>query len=279
MIIPAHRIVLLTCRQPICKIHGLQYYHVLSTSPLLQRKSVAQQIVENRKTKWKIEGANDRKHSFKYFGSTKNNFGASKDIGSLHQSLAPPLLLGISGLIPFIAPPLMMYSQAITCTELVDAQLAYGAVILSFLGGVRWGMAATPGGPIPGSWSQYCWSVIPSLIAWGGLILPGVTTGYATVIAGLSVTCYKDLAQTGYPAWFRGLRLFLTLVAVVSLGSSLAIIYNFPDKKTLTDTVETSKAQLEIKFNSLMQSEKPEEEQTAISQEGQEEDADSSEKE
>ena len=71
MIIPVHRIVLLTCRQPTCNIHGLQYYHVLSTSPLLQRKSVAQQIVENRKTKWKIEGANDLTHSFKYFGSTK----------------------------------------------------------------------------------------------------------------------------------------------------------------------------------------------------------------
>ena len=117
------------------------------------------------------------------------------------------------------------------------------------------------------------------MIAWGGLILPGVATGYATVIAGLSVTCYKDLAQIGYPSWFRGLRLFLTLVAVVSLGSSLAMIYNFPDKKTLTDTIETSKAQLEIKYNSLMQSEKPEEEQTAISQEGQKKEVDSSKKE
>ncbi len=53
-------------------------------------------------------------------------------------------------------------------------QLAYGASILSFLGGVRWGMLVTPGTPITGSWLQYSYAVAPSLVAWSALLMPPV---------------------------------------------------------------------------------------------------------
>ena len=54
-------------------------------------------------------------------------------------------------------------------------QLAYGASILSFLGGVRWGMLVNPGAPIAGSWLQYSYAVAPSLVAWSALLMPPVT--------------------------------------------------------------------------------------------------------
>ena len=52
----------------------------------------------------------------------------------------------------------------------------YGAVILSFLGGVRWGMAVD-GSKFPPSsaWYHYTWSVTPSLMAWAALCLPSIS--------------------------------------------------------------------------------------------------------
>ena len=170
---------------------------------------------------------------------------SNKEIGGFHKSTSAPWCLGISGLIPFITPPLLMYTQNVTCPELIEYQLYYGAVILSFLGGVRWGMAVTPGSPIPGNWSQYSWSVVPSLIAWGGLMLPDTYPGIASVIFGIGMTCYNDLRQTGYPSWFKGLRILLTTVAILSMSSSLYIMYNSQTKKPLPEVIQISRTQLE----------------------------------
>jgi len=175
----------------------------------------------------------------------------NKEIGSFHKSTSAPWFLGISGLIPFITPPLLMFTQNVTCPELIEYQLYYGAVILSFLGGVRWGMAVTPGSPIPGNWSQYSWSVVPSLIAWSGLMLPDTYPGIASVIFGIGITCYNDLRQTGYPSWFKGLRILLTTVAMLSMSFSLYTMYNYQTKKPLPEIIQTSKTQLEELINEL----------------------------
>ena len=131
----------------------------------------------------------------RHFGTTMKDLGAINDIGSLYKSPAAPLLLGTAGLIPFVTPPLIMYAQEISCPELIDVQLYYGAVILSFLGGVRWGMAATPGSPIPGTWGQYSWSVTPSLIEWAGLMKPSTPTASIAKISILVIPSYKYLQQ------------------------------------------------------------------------------------
>jgi len=179
------------------------------------------------------------------FKSSVVNQSNSKEIGSFKKSSLAPWCLGISGLIPFITPPLLMYTQNVTCPELIQYQLYYGAVILSFLGGVRWGMAVTPGSPIPGNWSQYSWSVVPSLIAWGGLMLPDTYPGVASVIFGIGITCYNDLRQSGYPSWFKGLRILLTTVAILSMSFSLYIMYDSQTKKPLPEVIQISKTQLE----------------------------------
>ena len=229
---------------------GLQYFNTMTEKCDSDLKWQIPCILENSQRQINYKRLPKKTHN-RYFGTTMKSLGVIKDIGSLHTSPAAPLVLGTGGLIPFVTPPLIMYAQAISCPELIDFQLYYGAVILSFLGGVRWGMAATPGSPIPGTWAQYSWSVTPSLIAWAGLMLPSTTPGCLAIITGLGLTCYKDLAQIGYPSWFRGLRIFLTLFAIGSLGSSLAIIYLFPTKKTLSETLQASKAQLGGQYKRL----------------------------
>jgi len=144
-------------------------------------------------------------------------------ITGLRHSPAPALGLGLAGLIPFVAAPAYMYNAGVFLPSIATAQLTYGATILSFLGGVRWGLLASGGPHLPPSWSQYSWSVTPSLVAWAALLIPNQAAATTLCAAGLTTALVLDLKQQGYPDWFRGLRLILTLGAVVSLLCSLGL--------------------------------------------------------
>merc|ERR1719458_1657107 len=105
-----------------------------------------------------------------------------------------------------------------------EAQLAYGAVILSFLGGVRWGKLVSLPPPIqPASWNQFSWSVTPSLIAWPALLLPQFQVANLAIVSGLGLCGYLDFKQSGYQPWFKGLRIVLTTVASISMLSTLLL--------------------------------------------------------
>ena len=118
-------------------------------------------------------------------------------------------------------------------------QLAYGAVILSFLGGVRWGKLVTPGSPIQSTWGQYSWSVTPSLIAWPALMIPSLPISSLVVASGLGLSGYLDIKQSGYASWFKGLRIVLTTVAILSLLSTLILSYILEIQTEEKETVNT----------------------------------------
>ena len=120
-----------------------------------------------------------------------------------------------------------------------EGQLAYGAVILSFLGGVRWGKIVTPGSPIQSSWGQFSWSVTPSLIAWPALMIPSLPISSLIVASGLGLCGYLDVKQSGYASWFKGLRIILTTVAIISLLSTLILSYILDIQTEEKETVDT----------------------------------------
>ena len=70
---------------------------------------------------------------------TKDVKAALKNFGDIKDAPPSALTYGISGLIPFASIPAYMISSGIFIPELAYCNLAYGAVILSFLGGIRWG--------------------------------------------------------------------------------------------------------------------------------------------
>jgi len=93
--------------------------------------------------------------------------------------------------------------------------LTYGAIILSFLGGIRWGVGL--GGRNRGS--EFTLSVLPSLAAWTALLLPSII-GVCILIAGFLMQALWDVTgvQTGrLPGWFGKLRMILTTLVVISL--------------------------------------------------------------
>lgn len=137
-------------------------------------------------------------------------------VREIRSSPIPALTFGLLGLIPFVAAPTYMLSKGVFCSTVAFAQLAYGASILSFFGGIRWGFTLPEENPVQPNWVNLGYSITPSLVACMGLLLPP-TSGSVIIMLGLAATAYCDLAMYGYPPWFKGLRFVLSLVAILSL--------------------------------------------------------------
>lgn len=139
-----------------------------------------------------------------------------------------PLALGVSGLIPFWALALAGLFRpgpfGLDPHTLTLALCAYGAVIASFLGGIRWGLAAArPGGGAP---YDYAVSVVPSLLAWAALLWAvlapphgrGAALALALVLLALGAIDQDTVRRGLAPRWFGTLRLIL------SGGAGLAML-------------------------------------------------------
>ncbi|XP_018532817.1 transmembrane protein 69 [Lates calcarifer] len=165
-------------------------------------------------------------------GNTKEGFS----LRALSQAPKPALYLGFSGLIPFLSAPLLMAATQSFYPEVAYAQVVYGASIVSFLGGARWGFAIPPGSPAQPDWMNLGNSVVPSLLAWLALVCrDNIAEGALVVIMGLGLSLHYDLTLLpGYPAWFKAMRTVLTLVATFSLVATLTI-KNFCTEKKIKD--------------------------------------------
>lgn len=151
-----------------------------------------------------------------------------KDLKHLKSSPTPALVLGLSGLVPFLASPLYMAMTGSFVASLAYSQVAYGAVILSFVGAVRWGRALSEDEVIRPNWFNLGYSVTPSLVAWIALMLP-TALSLSTLILGLGGAAYMDITMYGYPSWFKALRFILTMTAILSLWTTLVFKYILSD--------------------------------------------------
>ena len=135
----------------------------------------------------------------------------------------PAAWLGGLGLIPFVALSVVAVLGGPEQTSVAGrALLAYGATILSFLGGIHWGFALTPlraSESAPLRWGPLIMGVIPQLLGWLALMFTqnhGLwLTSFALV---LFVAMDKDAVTSGAaPPWFLGLRWPLSLLAALCL--------------------------------------------------------------
>uniref|UniRef100_UPI0037E8D052 transmembrane protein 69-like n=1 Tax=Semicossyphus pulcher TaxID=241346 RepID=UPI0037E8D052 len=165
-------------------------------------------------------------------GDSKEGFS----LRALTQAPKPALYLGFSGLLPFLSAPLLMAATQSYYPEVAYAQMVYGASIVSFLGGARWGFALPAGSPAQPDWMNLGNSVVPSLVAWLALLCrDNIAEGALVVIMGLGLSLHYDLTLLpGYPPWFKAMRTVLTLVATFSLVATLAI-KNFCTEKTIKE--------------------------------------------
>lgn len=159
------------------------------------------------------------------------------DMKDFWKSPKPALLLGFAGLVPFVAPTLFMAMTESYCTDLAFAQLTYGAAILSFLGGARWGFALPEGSPARPDWINLANSVVPSLLAWVAVLMgDSIVAAVTMIVMGLGVSLHYDLSLLPtYPSWFKALRSVLTVVAFFSLIGTITMHGVYPEKKMFSD--------------------------------------------
>lgn len=126
-------------------------------------------------------------------------------------------MFGLAGLIPFFAGALLPIAGASDGLGITAAALfLYGAVILSFLGGIAWGFAVRDGAA---GYAHYGLSVVPALIAWAS-VLYGGRSGLMVLAASLVVWLAVERAlwaRSGLPSWYWRLRSVLTGGAAASL--------------------------------------------------------------
>jgi hypothetical protein len=121
--------------------------------------------------------------------------------------------LGLAGAMPFLTGSTKLFAT--------HALVAYGAVILSFLGGIHWGLAigsaVTP--PSGRLLPRLVLSVIPSLLGWIAVLIGGAA-GLVILAIGVAAMLFIDLRATRLgqaPPWYPKFRIPLSLVVTTAL--------------------------------------------------------------
>jgi hypothetical protein len=136
------------------------------------------------------------------------------------------LLLGVGGLIPFFGlTAVQIFAQDdMTRERAVTALIFYAASILSFLGGLGWGLAMRERDPMQRGLS-FGVSIVPSLIAWAAAFVNVQNLAFSLGILGAAFLVQwawdAHLVHSARaPRWFGALRLGLTLAVLLSLTAT-----------------------------------------------------------
>ena len=148
--------------------------------------------------------------------------------------------LTLSGALPFIGLTLLTIGEP-HVEERVEVAtvllMLYAAVILSFLGGIRFGMEARA--PGDDAAANLAWSVVPSLAGWGLLVLTYIVVILgASGFVGWTFALFAALFALQYawdaasvrageaPGWFGPMRQRITLIVVPTLLIAAVIAWS-----------------------------------------------------
>jgi ABC-type amino acid transport system permease subunit len=128
-------------------------------------------------------------------------------------------ILAYAGLLPFIGLSVLLWLVDPDLHPFVALALAgYGASIVSFLGGIHWGIGFRNASRMHNApLFNFGWGVVPSLLAWIAITMPAYAgLPLLALILGL---CYavdrKTYPEAGLEEWLP-MRLHLTVVAAIS---------------------------------------------------------------
>ena len=146
------------------------------------------------------------------------------------EDAAPPFasLMGFGGLIPFFVCAGAAHSGVAPWAGLALIICGvYGAVILSFVGAVHWGLAMQA----DRSQRWFIWSVVPALYAWPPIVFLDGRTALLALVPGFLICWSVDrrAAAAGLiPPWYMRLRHMLTLGASMALAAASLAPPPFP---------------------------------------------------
>lgn len=136
-----------------------------------------------------------------------------------HQFM--PRMLGYAGVAPVLCLLVVAWSDSQWQQQALTLACTYGALILSFLGGIHWGFATSG----VASMKHFMVSVIPSLWAWAALASPDLYTVSGLIIGLVLFLLFERrlawIAQL--PNWYLPLRLQLTIGLSAGLAGFLPL--------------------------------------------------------
>jgi hypothetical protein len=125
--------------------------------------------------------------------------------------------LGLAGLIPFVGLAALQWVSPPGWRMLAaSALLGYGALIVSFLGGIHWGLAMREP-PVPAQ--RLLWGIAPSLLGWLALLLDS-PWGQGVLALSLLLCLWVD--QSAY--LHRGLRAWLPLRRLLTAFATVSVL-------------------------------------------------------
>ena len=130
---------------------------------------------------------------------------------------SPPLsvlVYGLLGIIPFWLLPMTELLAPSWTGVAVVVEAAYAALILSFLGGARWGLAVREAAPNPVAVGL---AMTPTLAGLAVLVFTHGETLLLALAAALTLSWGWDFIAKDAPPWYGRFRTVLTLGAVGGL--------------------------------------------------------------
>ena len=142
---------------------------------------------------------------------------------------APALWLGWAGVIPFAGLTVLSIvssgsASGFSTVVVLQALVAYGMVILSFMGGVQWGLEMAGSDGRRHDTLGFAASVVPALVAFGvSFVQPLVALVFLALgFVGLLGYDLRRIKAGVGPGWYAGLRLQLSTAVVLCLGAAVA---------------------------------------------------------
>jgi hypothetical protein len=136
------------------------------------------------------------------------------------------IIFGMLGLVPFWAPVSFSLTDPALAVRAATIQAIYAGVILSFLGGARFGRAFDR----PGGGGVVALSMIPSIMSLFILVLPTEDAASKLIFlaTALAVALAWDLRATDFTPGYKILRTILTLLAIAPMAALAMITWPRP---------------------------------------------------
>lgn len=140
----------------------------------------------------------------------------------------PALVYGLAGLTPFVACTAILLLHAEDAELAVAVEALYAAIILSFLGGARWGLEIPR---TPPRATVITLTMAPSVLGFGTALwtmggadeATNAVVGLLALAALFVATGVWDVTSPDVPAWYPRLRILLTAVVAGLLAVSAAV--------------------------------------------------------
>ncbi|XP_073499713.1 transmembrane protein 69 [Phyllobates terribilis] len=161
------------------------------------------------------------------FDQTMQNY---KD--ELRKTPRPAVYLSVAGLIPVVVAPLTMSFGGYYYPEMAFLQLAAANCLLSFYGGIRWGISVPENSTFrPDSLNFGLGAFLP-FVAWTSLVVSDdISISAVTVMAGLIVGALGGFGMLPpFPFWLSFLRNVCFLLTFCCILTTMWYFFAYPEK-------------------------------------------------